>query len=60
VRRNKNNKPKKEYKGNSKSEIEYNKTLRSRLIGILMDYVGKEAQHIGMIHNWPVDVGQHE
>jgi len=57
VRRNKNNKPKMEYKGNNKTEIEYNKTIRIRLIRIFIDYVGGGAQHIGMICNWPVDIG---
>jgi len=47
-------------KGSSKTEIEYNKTIKIRLIGIFIDYVGEGAQHIVMICDWPVDVGQHE
>ena len=57
VRRNKNNKPNREYKRKSKTEIEYNKTIRIGLIRIFIDYVGEGAQHIGMICDWPVDVG---
>ena len=57
MRSNKNNKPKREYKRESKTEIEYNKTIRIGPIGIFIDYVGEGAQCIGMIHNWPVDVG---
>jgi len=45
-------------KENSKTEIEYNKTIRIRLIGIFIDYAGERSQHIGMICNWPVGVGQ--
>ena len=57
VARNQNNKPKWNTKGNSKTEIEYNKTIRIRLIRIFIDYVGGGAQHIGMICDWPVDIG---
>jgi len=57
VRRNENNKPKRECKGNNKTEIEYNKTKRIELIRILISYVGEGAWCIGMIHNWPVDIG---
>ena len=57
MRSNKNNKPKREYKRESKTEIEYNKTIRIGLIGIFIDYVGEGAQRIGMIRDWSVDVG---
>ena len=57
MRSNKNNKPKREYKRKIKTEIEYNKTIRIGLIGIFIDYVGEGAQRIGMIRDWPVDVG---
>jgi len=53
----KNNNPKWNTKEKSKTEIEYNKTIRIRLIGIFIDHVGEGAQHIGMICNWPVDIG---
>jgi len=42
-------------KENSKTEIEYNNTIRIRLIRIFIDYVGEGIQHIGMICDWPVD-----
>jgi len=57
VRRNKTNKPKWNTKEKSKTEIEYNKTIRIGLIRIFIDYVGEGAQHIGMVHDWPVDIG---
>jgi len=57
VRTNQNNKPKMEYKEKSKIEIEYNKTIRIGLIGIFIDYVEEGAQCIGMIRDWPVNVG---
>jgi len=61
VRRNKNNKPKKRIqKGTIRLKLEYNKTIRIRLIRIFIDYVGEGAQHIGIIRDWSVDVGQHE
>ena len=44
-------------KEKSKTEIEYNKAIKIRLIGIFIDYVEEGAQHIGMIRDWPVDVG---
>jgi len=57
VRTNQNNKPKMEYKEKSKIEIEYNKTISIGLIGIFIDYVEEGAQRIGMICDWPVNVG---
>jgi len=57
VRTNQNNKPKMEYKEKSKIEIEYNKTIRIGLIGIFIDYMEEGAQHIGMIRDWPVNIG---
>jgi len=61
VRRNKNSKPKeKNTKENNKTKIEYNKTIWIRLIRIFIDYMGEEAQCIGMICNWSVDIGQHK
>ena len=60
VRRNKITNPKWNTKEKSKTEIEYNKIIRIGLIGIFIDYMGEGAQHIGMICNWPVGVGQHE
>ena len=53
VRRNQKWNPKKK----SKTKIDYNKTIRIRLIGTFIDYVGEGAQHIGMIRDWPVDIG---
>jgi len=43
VRRNKNSKQKKNSKGNSKTDMEYNKTIRIGLIQIFIDYVGVGA-----------------
>jgi len=57
VRRNKITNQKWNTKEKSKTEIEYNKTIRIGLIGIFIDYVGEGVQCIGMIHDWPVDVG---
>ena len=46
-----------EYKEKSKIEIEDNKKIRIGLIRIFIDYVEEGVQHIGMICDWPVDVG---
>jgi len=57
VRTNQNNKPKMQYKEKSKIEIEDNETIGIGVIGIFIDYVEEGAQCIGMIRNWPVNVG---
>ena len=57
VRRNKIKNQKWNTKEKSKTEIEYNKTIRIGLIGIFIDYMGEGAQCIGMIRDWPVNVG---